>query len=224
MKLVIFDSGPLINLSMNGLLPMLEKLHALGKIRFIITSYVRAEVCETPLRIPQFEWGALAINNLIERKILELPEAIGFNTKELDARTREVMECANHAFRADNQWITLVSDAEMSCIALAQLAKSKGHDPLLVIDERTARLLCEAPENIEKLMSHKLHRDVTGERSCTSQFQGLSCIRSSELVYVMFKKNLLSVKHPKTLEALIYATKFKGAAISWDEINLLKKL
>lgn len=224
MKIVIFDSGPLINLSMNGLLPILEKLHTLGKIKFMITSYVRAEVCESPLRIPQFEWGALAINNLIEKKVLELPEAIGFTQKELDAKTREAMECANHAFRTDNQWVTIVSDAEMSCIALAQLAKAQGHEPLLVIDERTARLLCEAPENIEKLMSHKLHRDVTSEKSCTHQFQGLSCIRSSELAYVMYKKNLFQVKHPKTLEALIYATKFKGAAISWDEITILKKL
>lgn len=224
MKLLIFDSGPLINLSMNCLLPALEKLHALGGIKFMITSYVKAEVCESPLRIPQFEWGALAINALIEKKVLEFPEAIGFSQKELDSKTREAMNCANHSFRTDNQWVTIVSDAEMSCIALAQLAKTKNHEPLLVIDERTARLLCEAPENIERLMSQKLHRDVTAEQSCTQRFQGLQCIRSSELAYVMYKKNLLQVKHPKALEALIYATKFKGAAISWDEINILKKL
>lgn len=224
MKLLIFDSGPLINLSMNGLLPLLEKLKANFKGKFLITSPVQLEVCERPSHIPQFEWGALSIENLIEKGILESPSAIKVNLQELQARTKEATNCANNSFRADNHWITIVSEAEMSCIALAQIAKKQGHDPLLVIDERTARLLCEAPENIERLMASKLHRPVAMERRCATEFKNLACIRSSELVYVAYKKGLLSLKNPKTLEALIYATKFKGAAISWEEINVLKKL
>lgn len=224
MKIVIFDSGPLINLSMNGLLPLLEKLKNSFKGKFIITSSVEAEVCERPSHIPQFEWGALSIRNLIEEKVLERPESISIASNELENKTREAVDCANHSFRADNHWITIVSEAEMSCIACAQLAKKKGHEPLLVIDERTARLLCEAPQNIEKLMAQKLHRPVQMEKQCNSEFSNLACIRSSELVFVAFKKGLVPIKNVKTLEALIYATKFKGAAISWEEINILKKL
>lgn len=224
MKLLIFDSGPLINLSMNGLLETLEKLKASFKGKFIVTLPVQSEVCERPSHIPQFEWGALSIQNLIAKKILETPDVLGITPKELEIKTREVMDCANHSFRADNHWITIVSEAEMSCIACAQLAKKKGHEPLLVIDERTARLLCEAPENIEKLMAQKLHRPVQMEKRCSVEFSNLPCTRSSELVYAAYKKGLISVKDPKTLEALIYATKFKGAAISWEEINILKKL
>ncbi len=224
MKLLIFDSGPLINLSMNGLLGILEKLKTHFKGKMVITPPVRAEVCERPSRIPQFELGALSINALIEKKVIELPESIGINAKQLEVQTRNAMDCANHSFRADNHWITLVSDAEMSCIALAQLAKKEGHEPLLVIDERTARLLCEAPENIERLMASKLHRPVIMEKRCSTEFRNLSCIRSSELVYAAYKKGLISLTDQKTLEALIYATKYKGAAISWEEINILKKL
>lgn len=209
---------------MNGLLPLLEKLKASFKGKFIITPEVQAEVYERPSHIPQFEWGALSIQALIEKKILELPQTLSVTTKDLQEKTREAMDCANHSFKTENQWITIVSEAEMSCIALAQLAKKQGHEPFLVIDERTARLLCEAPLNIERLMSQKLHREVRMEKNCSAAFKGLDCMRSSELVYVAYKKGLVPSTHQKTLEALIYATKFKGAAISWDEINILKKL
>jgi len=35
---------------------------------------------------------------------------------------------------------------------------------------------------------------------------------------------LTGLQGKKVLEALVYATKFKGAAISFDELNELKKL
>ena len=49
-------------------------------------------------------------------------------------------------------------------------------------------------------------------------------IRSSELVYVAYKKGLVSLKGRRVLEALLYATKFKGSSISFEEIEELKGL
>lgn len=224
MKLLIFDSGPLINFSLNGMLSLIDALKADFNGKFIITEDVQKEVCERPLHINKFEWGALKIGHLLTKKVLELPESMDLNSQELNRKTGELMRCANTAFSANGRKITLVSDAEISCIALAQQAKEKGHDPLLVIDERTARLLCEAPEQVEQLMSSKLHTRVTADAKCLQAFKGVSCIRSSELAYVAYKKGLVEIKDPHVLEALIYATKFKGAAISWDEMNALKKL
>lgn len=223
MKYVIFDSGPLINLSMNGLLNILTNLKKSFQGEFLITKPVFNEVCERPLKIPQFELGALNIKNLLENKIIRLPENKEIAEKELDRLTKEAMDCANRTFKAHGNWINIVSDGEMSCIALSQHLKKNGHQTLLVIDERTARLLCEDPKRIEKLMLHKLHTEVSMEEDCVSKFLGLNCIRSSELVYVAYKKNLINLKDSRTLEALVYATKFKGAAISWEEINQLKK-
>lgn len=224
MKLLIFDSGPLINFSLNGMLSLIDALKETFEGKFIMTEQVRREVYERPRQISKFEWGALKIAHLLTKKVLEMPEAIGMNVQELNRRTNELMQCANTAFKANGRAITIVSDAEISCIALAQQVKERGHDPLLVIDERTARLLCEAPEQVEHLMASKLHTRVATDNKCLQKFKGLSCIRSPELAYVAYKKNLLEIKDPHALEALIYATKFKGAAISWEEINILKRL
>lgn len=224
MKVLVFDSGPLINLSMNGLLSVLEKLKEKWSGVFVMTHFVKQEVHDRPMHIAQFELGALRVGELLAKKILVLPESIGVSRGELEEETRTVMECANKSFVADGHPIRIVSDAEMSCFALAQLLKKKGHQVMIAIDERTARLLTEKPENIEELMSRKLHQRVRLEKRCISNLQGIPCIRSSELVYVAYKKGHIPLKDPNALEALVYATKFKGAAISWDEINILKKL
>ena len=224
MKLLIFDSGPLINFSLNGMLSVLDSLKENFEGRFIITEEVKKEVYERHLHISQFEWGALKIGDLVTRRIIEMPESIGISQREIDLVTRELMDCANRSFRTNQHPITIVSDAEISCIALAKIAKEKGHDSMLVIDERTARLLCEDPKNIEKLMSQKLHTNVTMDPKCMNKFQNIKCIRSPELAYVAYKKNLITIKDARALDALINATKFKGAAISWDEIKILKKL
>jgi hypothetical protein len=39
-----------------------------------------------------------------------------------------------------------------------------------------------------------------------------------------YKKRLIEIRDKHALEALLYATKFKGCAISWEEIEQLKKL
>ena len=40
----------------------------------------------------------------------------------------------------------------------------------------------------------------------------------------MFKKGIVKIKDPKTLEALLYAVKFKGCSITDEEIKEIKKL
>ncbi len=223
MKILIFDSGPLINLSMNGLLEILEKLKKISGARFIITPSVQKEVYDHPLGIRQFELGALRIHNLLEKKILELPESLGIPKDKFNSATQELMKLANHSLKAEEQWMQIVSEAETSCLALSVELKKQGHDVMIAIDERTARMLSEKPKNLEKTMSSRLHKNVNLVREI-KELREIKIIRSSELVYVAYKNNLIDLKDPKSLEALIYATKFKGSAISWDEINILKKL
>ena len=95
---------------------------------------------------------------------------------------------------------------------------------MLAIDERTARMLCEKPVNIEKIMSKRLHKRVKITENNLSELKKIKLIRSSELIYVAHKKGLTNLKGPNALEALLYGTKFKGSSISFEEINVLKKL
>lgn len=223
-KALIFDSGTLITLSMNGLLYILEDLKKNFDGKFLITSQVKYEILDRPLGISRFELGALQIENLIQNKILELPSSIGISDEKIKEKTKELMTSINHLVRVEGQWIEIVSDAEMSCLALSSELTQKEIENIIAIDERTTRILCENPRTLEKIMSEKLRQrvEVVAENyPALSQFK---FIRSSELVYVAYKNGLIRLKGPKVLEAALLATKFKGAAISFEEIEELKKL
>ncbi len=223
-KVLILDSGTLINLSMNGLLYILEELKKTTSVRLAITKAVKYETIDRPAGIPRFELGALEINNLLISNILELPQSFNIEEKQLNTRTNILLEEANHALQSYDTAITIVSTAEMSCLALSSLLEKEGFETLIAIDERTTRTLCEKPENLEQIMSSKLHREITLNKKNLTEFKNYRFIRSTELVYIAYKKGLLRIKDPKALEAALYATKFKGAAVSFEEINILKKL
>ncbi|MDP1695714.1 MAG: hypothetical protein Q8L29_02265 [archaeon] len=224
MKVLIFDSGPLINLSMNGLLYILEELKKNFDGKFIITEAVKQEVLDRPMEIMRFELGALQIENLIKNKILEMPPSIGISEEKIKLKTREIMNIANHFLQIKGQWLDLVSEAEISCLALSSELKEKNIDSIIAIDERTTRLLCENPQNLERTISEKMHEKAKIVAKDTEIFHQFKFIRSSEIVYVAYKKGVVRISGKKVLEALLYATKFKGTAISFEEIDELKKL
>jgi len=224
MKILILDSGTLINLSMNCLLYILEELKKISDVKFAITEQVKYETVDRPSGIPRFELGALRIKQMINQKIIELPESFNISREAIALTTEEFMNIANHMVEARNKWIQIVSDAEMSCLALSKELSEKEIENIIAIDERTTRLLAEKPENLQKIMSERLHFPVQLEKNNFEEFKKFRFIRSTELVYVAYKKNILRLKDPKALEAVLFATKFKGAAVSFDEINILKNL
>lgn len=224
MKVLIFDSGTLINLSMNGLLYILTDMKKTFKGKFLIPHSVKLEVVDRPINIDRFELGALRVKNLIDTGVLELPSSVGIDDSFIEEQSKLLMDRANHYVQASEQWIPIVSEAEMACLALSDACEEKGHETMIAIDERTTRLLSEKPQNLERLMSARLHKNVKLISENFRIFKKYKFIRSSELVYVAYKKDILHLKGPKVLEAVLYATKFHGAAISFEEINQLKKL
>ncbi len=223
MKFLILDAGPLINLSMNGLLNIFEKIKS-SNITILITSHVYQEVVNLPLNIPRFELGALKIKELIDKKIIQFPEEIGINLQELDKETQKLLIIANSAIITNGKNIDVVSIAETSCLALSSLLTKKGIQNIIAIDERTTRILFEKPENLKELMSNKLHRKINLNLNELKNFNKFRFIRSSEIVYVAYKKGFVNFNDKRALEALLYATKYKGCAISWEEIDQLKHI
>lgn len=224
MKALIFDSGTLINLSMNGLLEILYKLKKIWSGKLIITPDVKYEIIDRPIGVLRFELGALRIQNLLNKGILEMPSVFNIDENELKKETLQFEDIANHFMQANGKWINLVSDAEMSCLALSEMLSKKGIENLIAIDERTTRILCENPASLERLMSEKLHQNVKMVANDFKIFSKYKFIRSTELVFVAYKKNLIELEGKKALEALLYATKFKGSSVSFEEIEELKKI
>ncbi|MBI3334532.1 hypothetical protein HYZ97_03530 [Candidatus Pacearchaeota archaeon] len=223
-KALIFDSGTLINLSMNGLLYILPALKQRLKGVFLITEAVKREIIDRPMHVLRFELGALRLQQLLDSRILEMPASLGIQEQTLQEETNLLLDKANHYLQVDGRWITIVSEAEISCLALSDECARLNIENLIAIDERTTRLLAEKPENLEQLMSKRLNQHVKLIAQDYSIFAKYRFIRSSELVYVAYKKNLLQLQGKKALEAALYATKFHGAAISFEEIEQLKKL
>jgi hypothetical protein len=223
-KVLIFDSGTLINLSMNGFLYILEELKKKSGIKFIIPHDVKYEVIDRPLKVPRFKLGAMRIRKLLNSGILELPESLGVSHNVIKGETKRLTDLLNHSVQMKGKWIDIVSPAEISCLALSSELRKKDIETLIGIDERTTRILTERPKNLEKIMTKKMHQEVSVVKSDFSELRDFRFIRSTELVYVAHKLGILRIKDQGALEAALLATKFKGSSVSWDEIRELKKL
>ena len=223
-KVIIFDSGTLISFSMNGLLDVLKNLKGIFKGKFIITEDVKKEIIDKPLTIKRFELEALKIKQLLEEKVLELPGALGVENDEIHNGAQEILEVANKTFFSDGKDITIIHFGEAASLSLSRILTKKGIDNVIAIDERTTRVLVEKPENLKKLLGKKLHTQINSRKEHYKFFEGFKIIRSPELAYVAYKKGLVKINDKMLLDALLYAMKFKGAAISGDEIREILRI
>lgn len=224
MKALIFDAGPIINFSINGLLDVIEHLKKDFNGKFLITEAVKYEIIDHPLTIPKFELSALRVQNLIDKGILEFPDSLNIDNEIIKRKSKEFMDIANHFVFTKDTWVNILSEGEASCLALSTELEKINIENIIAIDERTTRILAEKPDNLQKIFSEKLHTNVKVNLENVKEFTKFKFVRSTELVYVAYKKNLFDIKGKKVLEAALYATKFKGSSVSYDEINELKKL
>ncbi len=222
-KAIIFDASTLITFSMNGFLPELKQLKKIFRGKFLITQDVKREVIDKPMKINRFKLEALGMNQFLKEKILEMPNSLGINDALISKRTEELKNVANNLFEARGKFLHLIDSGEASCLALSKILNEKGIKNVIAVDERTMRMLGEKPENVKELLERKLHMKVTLKEENFKIFGGFKFIRSAELVYVAYKKKIFKSKNGM-LEALLYAVKSKGAAISGDEIREIVRM
>jgi predicted nucleic acid-binding protein len=219
-KSLIFDAGPLINFAMNGLLPLLKKLKQEFNGDFLITKEVKREVIDYPESTKRFELEAIQIKELFNERIIKHADITEQEVDNLRQKREQIMSIANNTFFANNKPIHLLDKGECAALALATILKQQS---VLVIDERTTRMLIENPENLKKLLQKKLHTDIKVKKENFAFFKDFKVIRSTELAYIAHKKNLIELKDPKAYEAMLYALKYKGCSVSEEEIEEMKK-
>lgn len=222
MRAVVFDAGPLISLSLNGLLDILEKLkQSFKETIFVITPAVKRETIDKAKNVKRYELEALRLQNLLDKKVLTLSSDYVANNL-IDKETKRVMNIANTSFKAEGKYLNLVQEGEASCLAFYNLCKI---DCVIVIDERVTRLFTESPQNLKMITERKLHVPVSAVSKNLKEFKDFKYIRSTELVYLAYKNNLFDFKKEKfTLDALLYALKYSGTSISSKEIDEIKNL
>jgi len=223
-RYLILDSGTIINIVQNCLVSFFRELSRIFQGEFIITDAVKYETIEHPSKIKKFSWGAIRIQSLLDEEIIKLVEDENLITKkELARKTDEVLDFANSAFIADGKPIHLIDKGEAECLALSLILSKKGIENAVVIDERTARMLCENAENLKSLMESKLETRIKMKKENLKVFEKIKVLRSTELVYMAFKKGLVDSDRKK-LEAMLYALKFGGCSISEKEVEIMKKM
>lgn len=224
-KAIIFDSGSLISLSMNGLLEEIERLKEIFDGVFLITEEVKKEVVDYPIQRKQFELEALRLRELLTRGVLQTPDELGVDNKIISERTKNLIDLAEQMFLNHKRPVKLIHSGEASCLVLSKILTEKRVKNVIAIDERTTRMLIEKPINLKELLEKKLHTKIETNRKSYEYFKDFKIIRSAELMYVAWKKGLVKLKKDDAiLDALLYAVKFKGCAISSEEIEEIKRL
>ncbi len=227
MKSIIFDAGPIISLTMNNLLWILEPLKRVSNANFYITELVKKELVDTPLnKTKKFMFEALQVLRYIENKTLEIEE-----NYEIKNQTAKLVDIANNCFKAFGHNINLVHEAEISAIALYLQKKADA----FVVDERTARLLIENPKKLHNILRHTLHTNIEENKNNIKEFRKLTknvkVIRSAELVTVAYENGLLdkyltNVPYPEKvlLESVLWGVKLNGCAVSKRELEQIMRI
>jgi len=153
-KFLIMDAGPFISLTMNGLLPVLEKIKkAHPEIEIVMTPQVKREVIDKPLKIKKYALEAVKVLNLIDKGIISDSKDFVPNGK-LEKETSYFLKTANNVLKAYGEKVQAIQEGEASCLAFSKLCNC---DNVIAIDERTTRLITESPQELKNMMQRKLH-------------------------------------------------------------------
>lgn len=224
-KPIVFDTGPIISLTLNNVLWLIESLHEKYDGEFYITPGVYDELINRPLQTKKYKFEALQILPLITKNILK-----NTDNDEIQNKANELLDIANHTFKARNNWIKIVHRGEVEAIACALVVESET----LVIDERTTRVLIESPDLLKRQLERKLHTSIEVNQDnldrLKEDLKNLNVIRSFELVTIAFELGLLNMFilneeenivpniRKAVLEGVLWGVKLNGCSVKREEI------
>ena len=226
MKSIVFDAGPVISLTTNNLLWLLEELKKKYKGEFYLAEAAKRELIDMPLETKKFKFEALQVLRCINEDILKI-----IQNSELEEETISLINLANNCFNAQGNWLRLVHYADMAGLS----ACIRLNADAFVVDERTARLLVENPDRLVSILKDTLHTDIKINKDNLEEFRrrtkNIKLIRSVELVAVAYEQGLLNKYLPDIpdakrtlLESVLWGVKLNGCAVSRDEIDQIIRL
>ncbi|MFC1723655.1 hypothetical protein ACFL0V_05940 [Nanoarchaeota archaeon] len=226
MKSLIFDAGPVISLTTNNLLWVLDYLKEEFKGDFVIPKAVKGELVDKPIRGKKYKFEALQVDFRIRKGVLTVVE-----NPKIKILADELLQLANHVFKVKGNWINIVHYAEMEVLATQIINNANG----VVIDERVTRLLIDDPASLKDILGRHLKGKVFVDKRNLTKFRNwtkdISVLRSVELIVVAYEKGFLDKylsdkKDAKKvlLESLLWGVKIRGASISRREINEIMEL
>jgi len=213
---VICDASSLISLSDSCLLDTLRTVREHLDGSFYISPEVEYECISHPTRIKEYALPALRLRDAVQSGVITLL-----------ARTRattagDILDLANNVFSINGRPLKILQAGEADMLALAKDLEIMN----ILIDERTTRLLIEAPLDLHKHFEAEFHKAVRINDDALSRFRKLtndmSIFRSSEIVVMAYELghfDRYAGMQAGMLEAALYAIKFAGCGISFEEIE-----
>ena len=211
-KRVVSDSSSIISMAINCMSTLLAELG----LEIVVSREVYDEIVSRPINSKRYALESMRIKKLFNEGVVKVMDA--------DPRlTDEIIEVSNGIYSAHHQNIRLIHKGEAGALALI---RDVGADAFL-IDERTMRMMLEDPESLKNVLSSQNNGRVDIDYGRLDAFRKLvppvKIIRSSELAAIAYERGVLGKSlgdnRKEALMAMLYALKFSGCAISWDEID-----
>lgn len=217
-KDILCDSGVLISLTSACLDNLLHHFAEKHKVRFIIPPSVEHEVVTRPIksRIKKYLYSAIRIKDAIDDGVVVVVDA------KVEEKAKRIMRNANNMFFIRGKPLRLLHLGESEMLVLA---KELGIEYIL-IDERTTRLLMEAPRKLKQHLEEEFKANVmvnkNNYKELVTEISPLKAIRSSELVMLAYEdgyfKSFEKVQK-EAFEAALYKIKYSGCSIGFTEIK-----
>jgi predicted nucleic acid-binding protein len=223
MKSLIFDTGPIISLTLTHLMWTLDPLKKQYGGEFYIPMEVKKELIDNPLETRKFKFEALHTQRYINKGTLKIYEENNFEEYK-----NKIMDLANNCFSAKGNHIKIIHGGEAEVLALALKIKPDA----VVIDERTTRDLIENPWKVREHMSNKLHTQVSVDQKkfdvLREMLSEIKVLRSVEIVIMDFEMGILDRYLPKgeyakqqLLDSILWGLKLNGCALMEEHIQKL---
>ena len=218
---LICDSSSLISITDACLDTIFPYLTNRFKLKFIVPPSVEYETVTHPLaaNLKQYAFSALKIKHAIYKNNLSKWEEPSIDIKQ---KTEEILKIANNMFYLNGKPLRLIHLGETEALAMAKMY-DLNH---LLIDERTTRMLIEAPFKLKEHLEDEFKLNIMVGRDNLQKFteiaRGIQCIRSRELLILAYENGYFDdYKEMKTeiIEAYLYKIKLSGCSIRFDEIS-----
>lgn len=221
MKTIVFDAGPIITLSMNNLMWLLETFKKRFAGEFYISESVRYEIIDRPIEGKKFKFEALQTLVYLKNHTLQVYKG------RIRDETNQLAMLINSIFSARGNNLQIVHLGEVESLAIALKLDAEA----IVVDERTIRLLVEAPMALHELLQRKLHTKIKINKSALEEFRRMArnvrIIRSIEIATRAYELGLLDRYLPydlpdakkELLTAVLWGMKLDGCSVSQKEID-----